>query len=57
MRRGDIADLAAFVTIADHLNFRVAASRLGVTPSALSHTLRGLRQHPRRLENAVHAQG
>ena len=42
MRRGDIADLAAFVTIADHLNFRVAASRLAVTPSALSHTMRQL---------------
>ena len=44
MRRGDIADLAAFVAIADHLNFRVAASRLGVTPSALSHTMRQLEE-------------
>jgi DNA-binding transcriptional LysR family regulator len=40
MRRADFADLAAFVAIADNLSFRAAASRLGVTPSALSHTMR-----------------
>ncbi|HUC71162.1 MAG TPA: LysR family transcriptional regulator [Stellaceae bacterium] len=44
MRRGDIAALTAFVAVADHLNFRVAASRLGVTPSALSHTMRQLEE-------------
>jgi DNA-binding transcriptional LysR family regulator len=44
MRRGDIAALAAFVAVADHLNFRIAASRLGVTPSALSHTIRQLEE-------------
>ncbi|MBV8612291.1 MAG: LysR family transcriptional regulator [Acetobacteraceae bacterium] len=42
MRRGDIADLTAFVAVADSLRFRAAASRLGVTPSALSHTMRQL---------------
>jgi DNA-binding transcriptional LysR family regulator len=42
MRRGDLGDLAAFVAVADHLSFRAAASRLGVTPSALSHTMRQL---------------
>ncbi|HXC91061.1 MAG TPA: LysR family transcriptional regulator [Stellaceae bacterium] len=42
MRRGDISALGAFVALADHLNFRVAAARLGVTPSALSHTMRQL---------------
>jgi hypothetical protein len=40
MRRADLADLTAFVAVADNLSFRVAASRLGVTPSALSHTVR-----------------
>jgi DNA-binding transcriptional LysR family regulator len=40
MRRADLADLTAFVAVADNLSFRVAASRLGVTPSALSHTMR-----------------
>jgi DNA-binding transcriptional LysR family regulator len=40
MRRADLADLTAFVAVADHLNFRAAASRIGVTPSALSHTMR-----------------
>ena len=40
MRRADLADLIAFVAVADNLSFRAAASRLGVTPSALSHTLR-----------------
>jgi DNA-binding transcriptional LysR family regulator len=42
MARGDLGDLAAFVAIADNLNFRSAASRLGVTPSALSHRMRQL---------------
>src|SRR6516164_4742835 len=40
MRRADFADLIAFVAVADNLSFRAAASRLGVTPSALSHTMR-----------------
>jgi len=40
MRRADLADLTAFVAVADNLSFRAAASRLGVTSSALSHTLR-----------------
>jgi DNA-binding transcriptional LysR family regulator len=42
MRRGTFGDLAAFVAVADHLSFRAAAARLGVTPSALSHTMREL---------------
>jgi DNA-binding transcriptional LysR family regulator len=41
---GDLADLTAFIAIADHLSFRAAASRLGVTPSALSHTMRQLEE-------------
>lgn len=44
MRRGDISALAAFVALADNLNFRVTASRLGVSPSALSHTMRQLEE-------------
>src|SRR3984957_8733941 len=44
MDRGDLANLAAFVAVADHLSFRAAASRLGVTPSALSHTMRQLEE-------------
>jgi DNA-binding transcriptional LysR family regulator len=40
MRRADLADLTAFVAVADNLSFRAATSRLGVTPSALSHTMR-----------------
>ena len=42
MRRADMADLTAFVAVADNLSFRAGASRLGVTPSALSHTMRQL---------------
>ena len=42
MNRGDLADLTAFVAVADHLSFRAAASQLGVTPSALSHSMRQL---------------
>ena len=44
MPRSDLNDLAAFVAIADSLSFRAAASRLGVTPSALSHTMRHLEE-------------
>ncbi|WP_158817096.1 LysR family transcriptional regulator [Methylocapsa sp. S129] len=44
MRRGDFDDLTAFIAIADRLSFRAAASRLSVTPSALSHTMRQLEE-------------
>jgi DNA-binding transcriptional LysR family regulator len=44
MRRADLADLAAFVAVADNLSFRAAASHIGVTPSALSHTMRQLEE-------------
>src|SRR6201987_4845889 len=44
MNRGGLADLTAFVAVADHLSFRRAASRLGVTPSALSHSMRQLEE-------------
>lgn len=44
MRRGDLADLMAFAAVAETLSFRAAASRLGVTPSALSHTMRQLEE-------------
>ncbi|HZZ22157.1 MAG TPA: LysR family transcriptional regulator, partial [Roseiarcus sp.] len=44
MDRGDLANLTAFVAVADHLSFRAAASRLGVTPSALSHSMRQLEE-------------
>jgi len=44
MRRGDFDDLSAFIAIADRLSFRAAALRLGVTASALSHTMRQLEE-------------
>jgi DNA-binding transcriptional LysR family regulator len=44
MNRGNLADLTAFVAVADHLSFRAAASRLGITPSALSHSMRQLEE-------------
>lgn len=42
MRRAELADLTAFVAVANNLSFRAGASCLGVTPSALSHTIRQL---------------
>jgi DNA-binding transcriptional LysR family regulator len=42
MRRGEIDDLLAFVTIARARSFTRAAAALGLSPSALSHTMRGL---------------
>ncbi|MBV8651546.1 MAG: LysR family transcriptional regulator, partial [Alphaproteobacteria bacterium] len=44
MNRGDLADLNAFIAIADQKSFRAAASRLGLTPSALSHSMRQLEE-------------
>lgn len=40
--RSDIADFAYFLVITRHGSFRRAATELGVSPSALSHSLRGL---------------
>jgi DNA-binding transcriptional LysR family regulator len=44
MNRGDLADLNAFVVVADHLSFRAASAQLGVTASALSHSMRQLEE-------------
>jgi DNA-binding transcriptional LysR family regulator len=44
MKRDGLADLNVFVAVADHLSFRVAASRLGLTPSAISHCMRQLEE-------------
>jgi DNA-binding transcriptional LysR family regulator len=44
MNRGDLANLSAFVAVADQRSFRAAASRVGVTPSALSHSMRQLEE-------------
>jgi DNA-binding transcriptional LysR family regulator len=42
LSRADIGDLAYFVAIARHRNFRRAATDLEVSPSALSHAVSGL---------------
>ena len=42
MRREPLADLAALLVVAEEENFTRAAARIGVSPSALSHTLRRL---------------
>jgi DNA-binding transcriptional LysR family regulator len=47
MDRSHLADLTAFVAVADRLSFRGAASQLGVTPSALSHSMRQLEERLR----------
>jgi DNA-binding transcriptional LysR family regulator len=44
MGRGDLADLTAFVAVADRLSFRAAAAHLGVTPSGLRHSMRQLEE-------------
>jgi DNA-binding transcriptional LysR family regulator len=44
MDRGELANLTAFVAVADRRSFRAAASHLGVTPSALSHSMRQLEE-------------
>jgi len=42
MKNPSTADLSIFLSIARHLNFSRAAVDLGLTPSALSHSLRAL---------------
>ena len=42
MRGGEFAELAAFVAVSDDRSFRKASRRLGVSPSALSRTIRTL---------------
>lgn len=44
MRRIRPADLSIFLAIANHRSFRKAAVELGVTPSALSHSLRAIEE-------------
>lgn len=44
MRGMEYAELAAFVTVAQERSFRRAAARLGLSPSALSHTIRALEE-------------
>lgn len=43
-KRVDFTGLAAFVSVASHRSFRQAALELGVSPSALSHSLRELEE-------------
>ncbi len=42
MQRGNLDDLAAFVAVAHERSFTKAAAKLGVSQSALSHTIREL---------------
>ncbi len=42
MRRDELNDLAAFAAVADARSFTRAASALGMSPSALSHAMKGL---------------
>jgi len=44
MQRSDLTDLNSFLAIANHLSFRAAAVQLGVTSSALSHSIRQLEE-------------
>ena len=44
MARANPNDLVAFLAVARERSFTRAAARLGVSPSALSHTLRGLEE-------------
>src|ERR1022692_2707266 len=45
MRREQLADLAAFVAVAQERSFTRAAAKLDITQSSLSHTIRRLESH------------
>ncbi len=42
MKRDELNDLAAFVVVADEMSFTRAASKMGMSPSALSHAMKAL---------------
>ena len=44
MKGGEFTELTAFLCVAEERSFRRAAERLGISPSALSHTIRALEQ-------------
>jgi len=44
MERNDLSTLAAFLAVAEERSFTRAAKRLGVSPSAMSHAMRGLEE-------------
>ena len=44
MLRSDLNTLAAFLAVAEERSFTKAAKRLGVSPSAMSHVIRGLEE-------------
>ena len=44
MARSSINDLVAFLAVAQDQSFTRAAAKLGVTPSALSHAIKGLEE-------------
>ena len=44
MVRDELSVLAAFLTVAKERSFTRAAKRLGVSPSALSHAVKGLEE-------------
>ena len=44
MPRHELNDLLAFVAVARERSFTKAAAKLGVSQSALSHTIRGLEE-------------
>lgn len=44
MQRAGLSDLSAFVAVATHRSFSRAAAELGLSPSALSHTVRSLEE-------------
>ena len=45
MHRGNLNDLLAFLAVGQERSFTRAAAKLGVSQSALSHTIRGLEEH------------
>src|SRR6516165_8512364 len=44
MQRSNLNDLLAFLAVGQERSFTRAAARLGASPSALSHTIRGLEE-------------
>ena len=44
MKRDDLGTLAGFLAVAEEKSFTRAGKRLGVSPSAMSHSMRGLEE-------------
>jgi hypothetical protein len=53
MNRNDLSILAVFLAVAEERSFTRAGKKLGVSPSAISHTIRATNRHTKKREKCL----